>query len=236
MSCTVALPHHCPRISTNHAELLILLGRKPEALKLLADVDEGIAARKPTYVERASRVAQLRALLAATEQRWDDVIRFAATSEPAPAKPPASGVAPPLQKKSFAGVLAEYALAKLGRSRTPVETIAQWPLQSPDLSERRDRAYWVGLTLLARGRPDLSETIVDHALSESGVRDNAEQGWRLTAVATLAARQSPSSATIAPQADRKNTTAAELERAWGTVEATAYFARPDLTALKNAIR
>ena len=138
-------------------------------------------------------------------------------------------------RQSPAGVLAEFARAKLGQSRTPVETIAEWPAQFEDAFSRRERAYWVGLTLLARGKPTLAQSVAVRALSEDGVRGNVEQGWRLAAVARMAEQQDPSPAALSVTA-RSNTTAAELEKAWAAADATSYFSRLDLIELKKAIR
>ena len=80
------LPSALPRDLTNHAELLIWMGRKADANRVLDEVEKGIAAGTSTFVEREARTAQLRALQAATELRWSDVIRFAVASDAAAAK------------------------------------------------------------------------------------------------------------------------------------------------------
>jgi hypothetical protein len=132
-------------------------------------------------------------------------------------------------------MIAEYALARLGRSRTPISVIAEWEQFPRAAVERREWAYWIALTLLQRGEAAKAESMALAALSAPAVRGNPEQGWRLAAVAALAAKKNPASTLAKTVAGLKNTTPAELEAAWGPAAKT-YFARPDLVALRNSIR
>ena len=181
-----------PKDLTNHAELLILLGRGRDAERLLQEVDDGIAAGLPTFVDRRVRVAELRALLAGIEQRWLDVLQATAAVEAASPKPLPGKTVKPSGLQLFARVLTEQALTRLGRSRTPADAIAKWPLAATTPGDRREWSYWVAATLVARGEHATAYTVASEVLAEPAVGANPELAWRLAAVAVQAGRNRPS--------------------------------------------
>jgi tetratricopeptide (TPR) repeat protein len=228
-----------PRDLTNMAELLILLGRGADAAPLLREVEEGIAAARAPYVERKARLAQLRALQAAIEERWVDVARAAAAVESASVKPKpdAATDAKPSTSQLFARVLAEYALAEQGRSRTPVDEIAAWPAAASLPAEGREWSYWASRTLLARHEPALAYRVAAAALAQPPARENPELCWRLDAVTAMAARLAPQSGDRAAAVARATSGLNTLTSLWGPDPLPSlYVSRRDFVVLSRDVR
>jgi hypothetical protein len=228
-----------PRDLTLHAEVLIHLGRGTDADMLLKKVEDGIAAGKTAYVNRRAKVAVLRAELAATQQRWSDVVRESAAVKAA-VPPPAAGAAGPAKPSDaelFARLLNELALAELGRSRTAAAAIAAWPADASSPADRREWTYWAARILVVRRDGALAHQLATDALKDPAAQRNTEITWRLAAVAAQAARLMPGTADATTLADQAATKADELTADWGPLPSAApYFARPDLVDLRKTIR
>jgi tetratricopeptide (TPR) repeat protein/predicted Ser/Thr protein kinase len=212
---------------TNRAELLIRLGRGAEARQALDEVDQGIKAGIESYKSRGLRVALLRALLASVERQFRDVI--AGTEIPA-TWTPSSPDAPTLL---YARVLLEHARAAIGETKESTTAIAGSLDQASSPEARRQLAFWVADTLLARGDKERANALATAALAEAGGQQNLELRWRLEAIAGLAGRAVNASggASISSQAR------ADLQRLsdlWLS-DASAYLARPDLVELRRTV-
>jgi tetratricopeptide (TPR) repeat protein len=211
---------------TNRAELLILLGRGRDAGEPFAEIAQGAASKIQAFVDRAARVSLLRALLACTDLRFVDVEPLA-NAAGAGATDKATAL--------YATVLREYSRARLGTSRTPPQAIADWARASSSAVTRRELSYWIAQTLLARGQHALAYSAASAALAEPGAQGNAELGWRLAAVAALAAKGRAASTDGASMSARASTNVRDLTAAWGAAHADMYFARPDLQALRKTV-
>jgi len=195
-------------------------------------------AGKTAYLNRRTKVAVLRAEVAATQQRWPDAVRAAAAVKAAIA-PPAAAAAPakPSDAELFARLLNELALAELGRSRTAPAVIAGWPADASSPADRREMVYWAARTLVARHEGVMANRLVSDALAEAATGRNAEITWRLTAVAAQSARLIPGRTDATALAERAAKEADELSAAWSTLPAaTGYFNRPDLAELRKTTR
>jgi hypothetical protein len=101
--------------------------------------------------------------------------------------------------------------------------------------QRREVSYWAAATLLARGEPVLALRVASDALTSVGPQGNPEVGWRLAAVAFLAARKTNDAGSAANMKARVDADVRQIETTWAAA-ATAYFARPDLAALRKQVR
>jgi tetratricopeptide (TPR) repeat protein len=210
----------------NRAELLIQLGRGPEAEVALREVADRAAEGVDAFKRRLRRTAVLQAMLASIQRKWAHVAPFAAQAVALP-KPDD----PPDESFLWGSILAEHARAQQGRSRAPIDTISNWLEQTKDLSTRRDMTYWVVQTLLARSEHQAAFTMAVAARDTPAVADNLEHRWRMAALAAIAGKslsgQGIDSAAL--RADALRATEA-LKTAWST-QAAAYFERPDLALL-----
>jgi tetratricopeptide (TPR) repeat protein len=206
----------------NRADLLIRLGRGGEGEAALAEVDKAIAEGRQMYAGRSRRVSLIRALRASIDERFTDVERYTRL-----VADPKAGT--PSDTTVFAWVLAEYARARLGASRTDVAVIAGWPSKASEPSFRREMTYWVVRTLLLRRRPDLARTLSESAWAEAPARSNLELRWRLAALAA----QAPG----APESMRASARA-DLQALLGqwTGAGVPYVARPDLAGLRKDLQ
>jgi hypothetical protein len=219
----------------NRADLLIRLGRGEEAEQLLAEIDKASAAGIQTYVARAARVAQLRALRASVERRFVDVGPAAAAVEKASAKPAGSPPTAPGGLQLYSRLLAEHARAQLGRSQMRPEAIAELPGGATNPVDRREWSYWAAQTLLARREAKLAYAVASEALAAPGTEANLEISWRLAAVAALAANRLPPQANSASMRARVQALLDQLSAGW-TGAAAIYLGRPDLSALRQAVQ
>jgi tetratricopeptide (TPR) repeat protein len=222
-----------PKDLTNHAELLILLGRGRDADELLREVDTGIAAGVPSYVGRRTRVLVLRALLLSTQLRLAEAnhaISEALTTIPKPAP----GVTLN-STQMFAIVLAEYVRAQLGQSKQTTALIASWPGEAATPSDRREWSYWVARTLLSRGDSARAVQICAAILADPIVQADPELGWRLAAVAADAKRRLNASGDIGNLAEQARTSIDQIKKAWAGA-AEPYLSRPDLAVLVRTVQ
>ncbi|HEX5071021.1 MAG TPA: protein kinase [Vicinamibacterales bacterium] len=211
----------------NRAELLILLGRRTDAAGLLRDIEDHVARAEEPFLLKRAALALNRGLLAATERRWSDVgpavaAAIAALPRPAPGSTPR-----PTYTELFGRVLAEHALAQLGRSRVAPAELAKWPAETRRPIDRREFSFWVAQILLARREQALAGRITSAALADKVVLANPELSWRLSAVAAEAARTSQAPAEVSSFMTQARTSVTALKTAWAGA-ADAYLARPDL--------
>jgi tetratricopeptide (TPR) repeat protein len=218
---------------TNHARLLIVLGRAAEAEGLLADVEREITAGAQAYASRAPVAATLRALAATMSLRFGDVGTHAAKG--GVVKSANGRTSEPTEAQLLSRVLGEHALAQLGLSRVSTAAIARWPAETSDAFLQRETSYWVAVTLLARGAPALAFTVANDALTTMGPQGNPELGWRLAAAAAVAARNTKESAVAAGLTARVQTDIKQIEATWAAA-AGVYFSRADLAALRRQVR
>lgn len=209
---------------TNHAELLIELGRGKEAEPILDEVDQGIAQGKESYQARGQRVAFLRALGASVARQFAKVISVAPANLPSPS---ASDDTPLLIR-----VLAEHARTELGKSGASTMAIRGWPAAAHFPAVRREIAFWVADTLIRRGDRQGALTVVQAALGEPGGQGNVELRWRLEALAAEAGSSAKDNASMSAHAR------ADLQRLgeqWGGALST-YLTRPDLQELHRTVQ
>jgi tetratricopeptide (TPR) repeat protein len=204
----------------NTAEVLQLLGRGPDADRLLDEIESQIAAGHPAYLGRRRRAAVLRALGAAIDGRWSEVVRSTGAAEAAAGQSADD-------TSRWGQVLAELALAELGRGRTPPATIAAWPAQAPAV-QRGEIAYWAARALAARGDRPRAWTVASSAWAEAR-EANAELRWRLAAVAIQAEPASPPAA--GAKMPRAAASIEPIARTWSAEAQRSYLARKDLSAL-----
>jgi len=211
---------------TSRAELLIRLGRFEEAEIALREVDEGAAAGIDAFKLRLRRTAVLRAMRASIDRKWVLVAPFATQAS--------AGYRagdPPDENYLWGRILAEHALAQQGHSRSPLDVITGWMDKETDRSTRRDMAYWVAQTLLARGEHQRALSVAVAARDDPAASGNREQHWRMAVVAGLASqiltKRSVEGASIRAEVLREIDA---LKAAWPT-QAAVYFARPDLALL-----
>jgi tetratricopeptide (TPR) repeat protein len=210
----------------NRAELLIRLGRDRDARVVLDEVKTLMASGNPAYADRARRVALFTALLASTGGRYAEV--EAAAQE---------AIGPPSDRPDgtalFALVLREHARAELGRSREAVATISSRLSLTTSPVTRRELVFWVARTLIARREGAQATALISAELETPALKDNVELRWRLNALAERAVRAGATPAQAAAYRASADEDARRLTADWAG-DATAYFARPDLAALRQS--
>jgi hypothetical protein len=204
---------------TNRAGLLIELGRPKDALNALGEVDRDIANGIESYVQFGPRVQMLRVLEKSVAQRYVEIAEAR------------WGVIAKDDTALYAMVLSEHARAMLGRSSAPTSVIAAWLDQASSTSLKRDLAYWIAHTLLARGDRSRAEAVAVGTLSTQGGLKNIELRWRLEALATRLGLADPQGASMAAQA---KVDFQRLRDSWGAA-AAAYLARPDIVELSSVL-
>jgi serine/threonine-protein kinase len=160
---------------TNRADLLIRLGRREEAEKLLAELDAGIAAGIDSYVGRKRRATFLRALEAATALRCDEALGFVAQFERVGAAGAAYALVSPI---------GDFCTARLGRRASTLDASAD-----VDPSLARERHYWRAAAALQRQDAKAALAEATQGLNALGTLSNDELRWRLAAVGALAAKR-----------------------------------------------
>jgi tetratricopeptide (TPR) repeat protein/predicted Ser/Thr protein kinase len=210
---------------TNRAELLIGLGRGIEAMALLDEIRKAIATGHPAYADRPRRVAALGALLASTERRYADVESLANEAIKDPTDKPDSA-------SLLALVLREHARAQLGRSREALSAISARLTQTTSPSFRRELAYWVSRTLLARKDAAAALSVVTTELAAPPLATNVELRWRLRALADLAVAAGATASPGMSFASSVDEDVRHVTAEWAA-GASLYFARPDLADLRK---
>ena len=205
---------------TLRAELLVRLGRGPEAEEALREVERKAKEGVGAYMVRRTRVAMLRALRAATEDRHADTLAFAQLAQE-PGKSDGT--------TRFAKALQEYAMASTSR---PPKT-SEAPVPSAASANAREISYWLARASLTRADYQRAYDTAKAAWSAPGARGDNELAWRMKAVGAAAASHLTSiaelRATIASESDEQRE---QLASAWGEA-ARAYFSRPDLLSLRK---
>ena len=163
----------------NRAELLILLGRRDDASRVLDELDAGIKTGVDAYVGRARLAAFLRAVSAVTALRPQDAVRMLRAVQTFDGGDPVSVMAP---------VLLQYSQARLGR-RFEAGRPAGTPARSAvDPGLARERQYWLAAAALELGRSSDALAEAERGLALLGDMSNDELRWRLAAMGTLALR------------------------------------------------
>jgi tetratricopeptide (TPR) repeat protein len=208
------------------ADLLIRLGRSPESEPLLDEFDGRVRTAASTFHALRHRPAALRAMRAATDGRFADVLRYATE-----ARALASGQD---SATRLVDLLEDYARAALGRP----SRASGAPAQPPDVGSAaaREARYWEARAALARQDYARAFALAHAAWSAPGAAGNAEARWRLAAIAAVSAAKTrpppqPDGATMPAHA-----TAAidQLTTAWAETAAT-YFRRHDLATLRKLL-
>ena len=207
---------------TSRAELLIRLGRGEEAEALLKELDAR-ASQQQAYSGRRSRVASLRALRAATERRFADVLTHAAEAITISGKP---------DPRSTPFILAEYARAMLGqKAQTAISTT------SPNVSSASERElrYWEALTALARKDYARALELAEVTVAQPAVVANGELCWRLATVAYASSQDLPGKAENGATMRARATADLQILMSAWAAAAPTYFTRPDLAALRQRL-
>ena len=203
----------------NRADLLIRLGRAPEADKVLKELEAGIAAGIDSYLTRESRALLLRALAAVTTNRCDDARPFLSRLKaqgPATESPVLLGDA-----------LGAFCEGLSGRHSAVVP-----PPKSADPTLARERLYWLAAAALHRAAWAQAHSDAGAALTLLGNRSNDELRWRLAAVAAVAARQTGNESIVAGLSATAHDALARLETKWQG-DFVPYARRPDLMDLRK---
>jgi hypothetical protein len=209
---------------TNRAELLVNLGRGADSEAPLSELERDATAIQ-AYAKRRDRIALVRSLRACIEGRFAEAEKFA--DEAGAGK---SNSATTL----YATVLREFARASLHTSKEPLEAIAAWATLPSTPFSRRELAYWVGQTLLARRGFEQALSMLGPILDQGATGKNLEASWRLAGLAALANERLAKKPEAAALATRATTAIKQLETAW-SAGAAQYFARPDLQALRKLL-
>jgi tetratricopeptide (TPR) repeat protein len=206
---------------TNHAELLIKLGRFEEAETAMKEVDEGARKKLDAYVGRQRRVAFLRALSATVSNRLAQAASLINAIPRSPSPSPTG---------TLASAIDRYIQAKQGRatSATPDST-----MEATDPATARERQYWTAAAALARGDTGAAIAAASTGVDQAAKIANDELTWRLAAVGAAAAR-------IADDGEQRRTfrtlavaARTRLRASWGD-HVRRYEQRPDLNELRKA--
>jgi tetratricopeptide (TPR) repeat protein/predicted Ser/Thr protein kinase len=215
-----------PYTLTNRAEVLILLGRGPEAELALQEVDAGITSGLGTFPSRQRRVAMLRTLRAVVEGHYAEARQYTQEVE---------RLGPGLKDETgqLARVLASVAAASTGAGLA-VPVVAG-SLETTSHGGRQV-SYWRAVALLERRDARACARELEWVLSSEDGPGGAELIWRATALSALGARQLGRHE--AAEAARATSLAAfeRLKRQWGDQPASVYAARPDLVRLLTQLR
>ncbi len=206
------------------AEILILLGRGQESEAPLTEVERGIATNADTNPRQPRRVARLRTLRAVTEGRYADAEAQADLAR-------APGTATPDGIDRSARVLAEYAAARLGHSRTSTEALLAWPGEATSPGDQSELSFWVAQTLRVRHEDARAREVAATAWPVPAAQANAELRWRLAALAADGSDPASGGNGAIIPASAATTALEKLKTLWGQYDAAAYFARADLKPL-----
>ncbi len=203
----------------NHAELLIRLGRRADANRVLSELEAGIEHGVEAYVGRTRRAAFLRGFSAATELQCEEALRHLSKVSPQPGANEQTSVVAP-------GVTA-FCEARVGR---PVTVVPPVPSDC-DAADIAERAYWLAMAGLARNNAAASGVAAADGLTALGSLANDELRWRLSALSSIASRSSPDGSAAGRLEDAR--TALERVRRAFDGDAASYDARPDLVYVRK---
>jgi tetratricopeptide (TPR) repeat protein len=206
----------------NRAELLINLGRGPEADQPLQEVEAGIAKKVEPYKPRARRTMVLRALNASVNRRYDETIRRAREILRGPqGDRDSSG--------QLASRLLAHAAAVRGSQRIPVS--APWlTADKVTTVSSRELRYWELAGRLASGD---AKGVMEQAiltLTWPSATTSPEFEWRVAALGAAAARQVKEEEKARQLSQRARTALDRLRAAWKD-DARSYEKRPDVAEL-----
>jgi len=204
----------------NHAELLIRLGRRADANRVLAELEAGIERGIEAYVGRTRRAAFLRGFSAATALRCEEALRDLSKVSLQPGGNEQTSVVAP-------GVTA-FCEARVGRPATLVPPV---PSDS-DAADIAERAYWLAMAGLARNDLAASGVAAAEGLTALGSLANDELRWRLAALASVANRSSANRSAAAGRLEDARTALDRVRRAFAG-DAASYDARPDLVYVRK---
>ena len=219
-----------PYALNNRAEILVRLGRGQEGEPLLAELVSKAAAGIESYRARTRRTAVVRAMRATFERNWVDVEREAAM-----AMALSSPAAKPDTNWRWGAVLLEHAKAQQRRPGQPASVLTQWIADTTNAVTRREFAYWVGQTLVARGDARTAQEILGKVLTEPGAAESHEQLWRVAALAGVVERTLVPSARDSASIQIAFRELQALKTAWAS-HAAAYLVRPDLAVLQKKLQ
>ena len=204
------------------AELLIRLGRGPEAEVVLRELEAGAAAGIEVFRQRARRVKLLRALQATIDEQFSEAARLAFDVVRA-----GSGAAD--STTQFSVLLLDHALSR--GARPPGQWTRPTDLQRLSNAHVREMRYWQLAVLGARGDHAAAVASAQAALKEFATSLSFEDRWRIAAAGSAAAarlgdrQQAPALAAVATKS------LDELRASWKT-DADRYLKRPDLVRLR----
>ena len=204
---------------TNHADLLIGLGRAAEAETLLAEVDAGVAAGIGSYVGRQRRATFLRAVAATTALRCGDARRLIAQLQAGGTAQGAAG--------ALAAALDDFCAARLGRRGTTADAASE-----PEPGTARERHYWRAAAALQRRDATTALDEAVRGLTKLGTLPNDELRWRLAAVGALAARASGDTARATTLDATARRALAQVRADWKT-HFDSYARRTDIADLRT---
>jgi tetratricopeptide (TPR) repeat protein len=208
---------------TNRAELLIQLGRLDEASMTLGEVEEGISKKVEGYAGRQTRVTALRTFAAIVAGNPLEAARIAEPFVVTATKTDSSTV--------LVRCLLQYATAN--RNSKQLLPLPGSATLSP--ATERDLQYWVSLSHEARGEFQQSLTVASEGLQRLSEIANDELRWRLSAVGTIAARQSNQAERERAMRTIANESLTRLRNSWGQAGRT-YDSRRDLIQLRTRAR
>jgi tetratricopeptide (TPR) repeat protein/predicted Ser/Thr protein kinase len=204
----------------NHAELLIRLGRRADANRVLSELEAGIERGIEAYVGRTRRAAFLRGFSAATALRCDEALRDLSRVSPQPGGNEQTSVVAP--------AVTAFCEARVGRPAAPVPPAPS----NADAADIAERAYWLSMAGLSRNDAAASRAAAAEGLAALGSLANGELRWRLSALDGIASRNSTNQSAVAGRLEEARA-ALELVRRAFAGDATSYDARPDLVYVRK---
>ena len=201
---------------TNTADLLIRLGRHAEGLRLLDEIDSGVAKKIEAYQPRARRAQALRAISAAIQNEFAEMRRHTESLAVHGGKPDSN--------TQLTAVLQRYA----GEPKTAARSSEL--LGSATSSIGREVRYWDLLGKLTRGQLRAALAGAEETFSDKDSSRSQEFEWRIAAVAAAAAGELREGERYRRYRERAEAALNRLRREWKSGLDT-YEARPDLAAL-----
>jgi hypothetical protein len=204
------------------AELLIRLGRAPEAEVVLRELEAGAAAGIEVFRQRARRVKLLRALQATIDEQFEQAARLAFDVVRV-------GAAAADSTTQFSVLLLDHALSRGARS--PGRWTRPPDLQRLSNAQVREMRYWRLAVLAARGEDAATVASAQAALKEFATSLSFEDRWRIAAAGSAAAARlgDPQQASALAAVATKSLD--ELRSSWKT-DAYGYLKRRDLVRLR----
>jgi len=204
---------------TNHADVLIVLGRTLDAARLFAELDAGVAAGIQSYKGRERRATFLRAQASAIALRCDDTLRLLDPLLRAPLTGSGGLLGP---------AIAEFCGARVGRKAGA----AMGGFADAEAATAREARYWLAAAALRRHADSDALAEAQRGLAQLGAIPNDELRWRLASVAAVAARRQGDARTGEAMTGTARDAFERLRSAWKQ-DFGSYESRPDLADLRN---